>query len=414
MRFVRELRRQLEAAAACLLFFFSALHFRAEDPFFLFSGYPLYSLLVLVLTLLNGVYSGLLALAFGTALSYFFYSPYPRDQVLWLLLFGLTAAEFKFYWERKLQQGAEERDYFKEKLRDLTRNHITLKLSHERLEKGYILRPVSIRGSLKEIRNMLMTSREAATQSLLNFLASYYGVDSCAVHVREAGSWRQLARSAAGAELDLEDPLLAQALEKRQTAYFSVSDLKEEASSRYIAVLPYFEKGAGEPLALLLITEIPFLHLNKDNLLTIALYFSFFMGSYGDASEFEDAAKAYPKLDYTLFRETARLLKLRSDFGLASVFAVFNPRYGDMSADVSRFIETRVRDLDLAYTQCCETCTVLVLLPLTDYVNAEAFVARVSEQVKAAFPNFEGALGKTLMPLSGDSVKAALDKAFIK
>jgi hypothetical protein len=402
---------QAEALAACAIFFYAALYFRAEDPFFFFSSYPVYALVLISLTLFNGIYAGLSAIIFAAGLSYFYYTPYPQGAVLWLALTGLTAGEFKIYWDRKIHRYIDERDYFKEKLRDLTKNFITLKLSHERLEKSYILRPVSIRGSLKEIRNMLLEDKKTAAQNFINFLASFYGINAGAVYMEEGADWSAIASAGAGAEYDPEDPLLKLALEKRETAFFAVSRLQAEAVSRYIAVLPYFEFGAETPEAVLLVGEIPFLHLNKDNLLTISLYFSFFMGAFRNAEHFREAAQAYPALDYSIFKETARLLKMRRDYGLVSVFAVFNPRYGEMSKEVASFIEAKVRDFDLGYNLCGEHCLVLVLLPLTDYANAEVFAERISAQVKANFHNIDGELGKSLVAVTGNSVKEALSRA---
>lgn len=405
---------QTESVAACVVLFYTALYIRAADPFFLFSSYPLYTLFVVILTLSNGVASGLFAIIFAAFLSYFYYSPYPHEAVFWMAANGLIAGEFRIYWDRKIHRYTEERNYFKEKLRDLTKNYITLKLSHERLEKSYILRPVSIRGSLKEIRNMLLEDSRVATQNFINFLSSFYGIGAGAIYVQKAGVWVCEGRSGAGVEYDPGDSLLKLALEKKKTAFFPVSLLQKEAVSKYIAVFPYFESGEETPEAVLLVSEIPFLHLNKDNLLTVALYFSFFMGAFRNSEHFREVAVAYPSLDYTIFKETARLLKMSKDFGLVSVFAVFNPRYGAMSRDVASFIETKVRDFDIGYNLCEKHCIVLVLLPLTDYVNAEAFTARISEQVKTNFRDFEGELGATLVPVGGNSVKEALDRVLPK
>jgi len=401
-----------ETAVFCLLFLYAGLYLRPADPFLLLSSYQAYLPFALVVTLAGGTGAGLLALAFAAAMARFYYTPYPYQPLLWTALITLAAGEFKIYWDRKIHMYSEERDYFREKLRDLTRNFILLKMSHERLEKNYILRPVSIRGSLEEIRGMLLKEAPAACQSLMDLLANFYGLESASLHVRRegSGSWEERARTGLGAPLELKDPLLRLALTKREAAFFTTAGLRDEGESAYVAVIPYFEGAEEKPRALIAVREIPFLQLNRDNLLTIALYLSFFMSEFVDTKRFAAEAEAFPRLDSAVFKELARLQKLRRDFGVDSVALRFRADYGDLSKQVSSFIESEIRGLDLSYSACDEHCMTLVILPLTDYSNSEVFTSRVESKVAKAFASFEGSLSKKVLPVTGDQVLPLLQK----
>jgi len=425
-----------ETAVFCLVFLYAGLHFRPADPFLLFSAYQVYIPFALTLTLAGGTGAGLIALAFAGILAHFFYTPYPYQPLLWTALITLAAGEFKIYWDRKIHMYSEERDYFREKLRDLTRNFILLKMSHERLEKNYILRPVSIRSSLEEIRTMLLKEELPACQSLLDFLANFYGLESAALFIRRSTGggclppkkgivakalakaiptvpschWEEAAKTGLGTELDIKDPLIQLALAKRETAFFSVSQLKNEDRSRYIAAVPYFDSAQGEPEAILAIKQIPFLQLNRDNLLTIALYLSFFMSEFVQTERFEAAAAAYPKLDTSIFKELERLLKMRRDFGISSVLVRFQARYGAMSKDVASYIESEIRGFDLSYSMCGEHCVVLVILPLTDFANASVFTDRIEARVRENFEAFTGHLEKKVLPIAGDGVLPLIER----
>lgn len=417
-----------EAAVFCLIFLYAGLQFRPADPFLLFSSYQVYLPFALTLTLAGGTGAGLIALGFAAALAGFYYTPYPYQPLLWMALITLAAGEFKIYWDRKIHMYTEERDYFREKLRDLTHNFILMKMSHERLEKNYILRPVSIRGSLEEIRTLLLKHESEACQSLMDFMANFYGLESAALFIRrtEAAakpsgrlawlfkdkpgvSWQEAGKTGLGAQLDLADPLISLALAKREAAYFTMSQLKDENKSAYIAVIPYFD--GEEPQAILAIKDIPFLQLNRDNLLTLAMYLSFFMSEFVDTRRFSAAAEAFPKLDSNIFKELARLQKMRRDFGVDSVLIRFQARYGDLSKEVSSFIESEIRGFDLSYSSCGEHCMVLVILPLTGYANAVIFTSRVEEKVKNGFASFSGTLEKKVLPITGDEVLPLVNQA---
>ncbi len=401
-----------ETAVFCLVFLYAGLYFRPADPFLLLSSYQVYLPFALVLTLAGGTGAGLVALVFAGVMAKFYYTPYPYQQLLWTALVTLATGEFKIYWDRKIHLYSEERDYFREKLRDLTRNFILLKMSHERLEKNYILRPVSIRRSLEEIRGMLLKEEPAACQSLMDLLANFYGLESAALFVREdvGAVWREAAKTGLGAPLDLKDPLVQLALAKKETAFFAVSSLRDEGESAYVAVIPYFDTSAEQPSALLIVREIPFLQLNRDNLLTLALYLSFFMSEFVDTERFSAEAEAFPRLDSAVFNELARLQKLRRNFGVDSVLVSFHADYGDLSKQVSSFIESEIRGLDLSYSACEENCVTLVILPLTDYSNSEVFTSRVEEKVSKAFASFAGTLKKKVLPITGDAVLPLLRK----
>lgn len=419
-----------ESAVFCLLFLYAGLYFRPADPFLFFSSYQVYIPFTVMLTLAGGTGASLIALLFAGLMAKFYYTPYPYQPLLWTALITLTAGEFKIYWDRKIHMHSEERDYYREKLRDLTRNFILLKMSHERLEKNYILRPVSIRGSLEELRKLLLNQECEACQSLLDFMSNFYGLESSALFVRrpapgkagggrlrklfrdKAGSaWQQTAKTGLGAELDLKDPLIKLALSKREAAFFAMSQLKDEGNSRYIAVIPYFDSAEEEPQAILAITAIPFLQLNRDNLLTLALYLSFFMSEFVDTEQFAAAAAAFPNLDSAIFKELSRLQKMRRDFGVNSVLIRFSADYGDLSKEVSSFIESEIRGFDLSYSSCGEHCVVLVILPLTDYSNASVFTERVEEKVRKSFASFKGELKKKVLPITGEDVLPLLDQA---
>ncbi|MGD9642148.1 MAG: PelD GGDEF domain-containing protein [Elusimicrobiales bacterium] len=419
-----------ETAVFCLIFLYAGLHFRPADPFLLFSAYQVYIPFTLVLTLAGGTGAGLIALVFAAALAHFYYTPYPYQPLLWTALITLATGEFKIYWDRKIHMYTEERDYFREKLRDLTRNFILMKMSHERLEKNYILRPVSIRSSLEEIRTLLLKHEGEACQSLMDFMANFYGLESAALFIRrtEAAakpsgrlawlfkdkpgvSWQEAGKTGLGAQLDLTDPLIGLALGKREAAYFTTSQLKNESKSAYIAVIPYFYYEGEEPQAILAIKDIPFLQLNRDNLITLAMYLSFFMGEFVDTERFSTAAEAFPKLDSDIFKELARLQKMRRDFGVDSILIRFQARYGDISKEVSSFIESEIRGFDLSYSGCDEHCVVLVILPLTGYANAAIFTSRVEEKVKNNFASFKGTLEKKVLPITGDEVLPLLNQA---
>jgi hypothetical protein len=86
-------------------------YFNREDPLFIKSRYDLINLLVVALSLYYG-YSGAIVLISLLFVGYFFfYQPFPLNDLLENLLFALLSSEFRYIWDKKIKLALVDKAY---------------------------------------------------------------------------------------------------------------------------------------------------------------------------------------------------------------------------------------------------------------------------------------------------------------
>jgi len=136
---------------------------------------------------------------------YFAYTPMPIDSFFWLLLLTFIFGEFHILWERRINRLKEENRYFSEKLDDLGKEMFVLRASYEQLERSYILKPFSIRNSLKELRRKLLDKGEIALADFMSFLEKITGIEDASLYLKRERSPVEISRIGSGAPWDEND-----------------------------------------------------------------------------------------------------------------------------------------------------------------------------------------------------------------
>ena len=239
-------------------------------------------MLLLVLTLYYGISAGLIAFLISLPFMKFFYEKFPINFLLWSLLNVFVAGEFHFYWNRKIQLADEESKYFKEKLRRQTSDFILLKLSHDQLEKHYMIKPISLRRLLASVKEELLVSREKPVEKFIDLLVHAFYVQSASLYFREGEEYNLFASVGEKVELDLEDPLISEALNRKRPVF--VSQISK-GKSKYLSVIPIFDLEDEEKLlGLFLLRKIPFTYLNADTVLSLSVFLLWFVNEFKSSS----------------------------------------------------------------------------------------------------------------------------------
>lgn len=76
-------------------------YFNREDPLLIKSEYDLINLLVVALSLYYGYSGAIVLISFLSAGYFFFYQPFPLNNLLQNLLFALLSSEFRYIWDKK-------------------------------------------------------------------------------------------------------------------------------------------------------------------------------------------------------------------------------------------------------------------------------------------------------------------------
>jgi hypothetical protein len=374
----------VETIVLTLLAIYFGLLFDETDPLGLHArgSLSIYLYVLIFLSLFYGTVSGLVSLVI-----FFFFSEYYYDLNSYTVHFSYALltffiGEFHFHWRYRLSHQEEENRFLQEKLEEVGRNYFLLKASHEQIEKNYILKPVSIRNSLQQIRELHLESEEALYEELLELLGRIATLEAAAFYLYEEGRHKKVAGVGEEVPFIAGDQLVIRAREDESLTYVSIGEMEESIEQNYLAAIPAFQAD-GEYKGMLLIKKMSFLGFNKDTLLTFSLFISYFV----DHVRVLDAAKPilnkYPDTTPEFVRELFKLNRLYSKFRLESTMVIFKITKSHYAESMSTSIESTLRGLDISFsTNQGDVYLTAVLLPLTDHQGAENFLTRTIERLR--------------------------------
>ncbi|MBA1432586.1 MAG: hypothetical protein FAF04_03065 [Epsilonproteobacteria bacterium] len=112
---------------------------------------PYLLIILAVLTLFHGFESGFIAMTLISLSMWKFYEKFSYVDFLVYLMMVLIFSEFHYYWTKKIRELKIDDDYKASKLDELSKAFYSLKISHDQLEKNYVLKPMSIRSAIETI-----------------------------------------------------------------------------------------------------------------------------------------------------------------------------------------------------------------------------------------------------------------------
>ncbi|WP_118182361.1 PelD GGDEF domain-containing protein [Paraburkholderia phosphatilytica] len=316
----------------------------------------------------------------------------------------LLCGQFGDIWTTRLRQARVANDYLAERLSILTRNQFMLRLSHERLEQDLMSRPATLRDSLVRLRQLAflqdatpaqqgdVTLRGA--QAFLETAAQACQFDGARIYAWRGGNALSEPAASIGQpfELDVEDPLVLEALESRTLVHVGSATQQQAARSAYVVCVPLVD-ALKEPIGLLVVHSMPFLALNNDNLQFLLVLCHFYSDGVRHAAVTREIVQALPSCPYEFALDYARLVRLTRDSGVASslVALVFD---NDERSQTwfQNLLRTR-RALDAQWAiRDDQHLAMLTLMPLSGEGAVDGYLLRIEESMRAQYGvDFESA-----------------------
>ncbi|MDD2567921.1 MAG: PelD GGDEF domain-containing protein [Thiovulaceae bacterium] len=331
--------------------------------------------LLALITLFHGFEKGMLATGILALAMWFSYEQFLYVDFLVALMMMLLFSEFHYYWTRKIKEAQTNAQYYELKLNELSRAFYTLKTSHDQLEKNYVIKPMSLRNSLKTIKDSQGDITEKY-EDFLKLLRTSFNVSLAQTALQDESTQEYKVIHAFGAQdetVDFHDILIQEVLQKKKPIYIS-DDTKKK--SRYIAVIPalYFDEVMG----LLLIEKMPFMSFNKENLTSISILFEYFVSEMRKAAILERenflSMISDEEFRYEYFR-LEEICKLYQIDSLTFVIKLHDPLLAERL-----FITTKniLRSLDMAVKVETDGSSCIVLLfPFADAAAGYGFLNRL-------------------------------------
>ncbi|MFH0709593.1 MAG: hypothetical protein V2A75_05245 [Pseudomonadota bacterium] len=328
-----------------------------------------------VFTLFYGTVVGLSMFGLIYLVALNFYDVIPYTKVMEYLIFILIFGEFHYHWNRKINILEESTFYTKNRLRMLGNAFYLTKISHDQLEKGYVLQPISLRGAIASL--VSDASVIDRYEHLLKRLEHYFSLESAAYfHIDNAKKIKKLGQIGShNIEFDSAHPMIEKMIDNEQAIFVSDDSIKK---TDILVVLPSFDH-LGALKGALIIKEMSFMMFNLDNILKIEVILNYFEQENLKYA-ISNKKSNYPLLTKPAFSfEVSRMKELKIRFGIESSMLLI---YADQLASISvldYFILNNLRVLDM-YEKIAfdnDEYFFLFLLPLERVSGALSFKERL-------------------------------------
>jgi hypothetical protein len=326
-------------------------------------------------------------------------------------LLVLLCGEFSDVWRDRNLRMEETYLYVTERLSRLTKRHLLLNLSHDRLEQEMLARPGSLRDALARLRAIVIESSPEPSPlpgaaGVLQLLSQYVNLESAALYALvPKGSDLVLGERVAslGEPLDIapDDDLLQLAIESGNLAHIASRDVTLERLSNQLVVAPLVA-GNNTLIGVLVVTRMPFFSLNVENLQMMSVILAYYADNIRHAPGVHQIQARLPGIPALFAQELARMLVMHKKVGLSSYMVVMTfdgPRREEIPADFLRI----KRGLDLYWqTQIKGIPVIVVLMPFASTAGKDGFLHRIEGWLLSRFGGDFDSLGIHLRPISFD------------
>jgi len=347
----------------------------SKDPAFVHSKLNVALLIVSFITLFHGLFSGMVSAITISMVLFFYYDIFSYKVFFEITVFALLLGEFHSFWHRKIGKKAAEAGYLREKLDQLSTAFYGIKISHDQLEKHYILQPVTIRSSISDIKKISIINQQKAIETFMIYLAKIFTIKEYGIYDFVNEKLKPIFQTEDNL-IDMEDLLLKVAIDKRTSIFVSDTSEKIQRNTNLLAVIPI--KEGLKIQRFFIIKNMPFMLFNKDILIKISILLFYFF----NLMEKEIVIKNLPiNLDFLQNiskYEFHKLYKLYQKFQLNSSIIIFRISDEYIYKRVSKLIEKSNRKLDIfSLKRYNNTFIITVILPFTEVSSAHGFTSRI-------------------------------------
>jgi len=381
-------------------------YFLDSEDICMLNGEMSYILILLaIITLFHGFENGIFAVVIFAIAIWFFYPVFQYVAFLSILLMTMIFSEFHYYWTQKIKSAELNANYRGDKLDELSRAFYSLKISHDQLEKNYVIKPMSIRHSIEYIieRNKEILEDDAFIdkkreyyRSFLELLAKSFNVNSSAIiykhndenveYINEQNS--EIIRSSTlddiSLEMILKDYLVDEAI-SRNIAIFISDKLGEptvssSTNSDFLAVIPAIHNGKA--VAVLVIKKMPFMSFNREILTSISILLEYFTVEIRKKDILHLLNEVDIVKDETFCFEYSRLKSLYKKYNVNSIVLALRVRNELQAMRIYEINQKLLRSLDLvAMVEVRGVFYICLMFPLHDKATALGYLNRLLHNI---------------------------------
>lgn len=387
----------LETILLTLLALLIAKWLSPEDPYSLVGPISWLVGIPIFCSLLYGALNGIISLSILLLYLMFYRYMYNvdveviRHYSVGISCFTLISGVFSSYWLSRIAHVEHLNRYVREHLEDLSRDYYQLKISHERIEHAYIMKPLSFRDAFIKIRDALLKNNgdinEDICQKLLNIFCQYCSINNAVMGLYSAqqNTFKPKAFLGKTFSVNMEDSLIQKALKKHTASYIALNTLSAQTKSDYIAVLPLLNKHL-KPRGFIIIKDMPFWSLNHDNFEVLNVFAATFALHWIVMKKVEPLLEIFPTCPPEFMRELYNLIELKKMHQVESALVGLIIPSNTKQENIIYSLEHSRRSMDYTWILPLDKSQLyLVLLPLTGYAGLLGYQKRLFNCLKSEF-----------------------------
>ncbi len=387
----------IETLLLIVIFLISGYFFSPDDICLTQKDVPYLLILLSIVTLFHGFESGMLALGVIALVMWFFYESFPYVHFLVNLLMVMIFSEFHYFWTKQIKELKTSNEYTTTKLNELANAFYSLKISHDQLEKNYVLKPMSIRSAIEEILHHDTQKRANETFYFNDFLAllekSFHLQGGFIIYAKNntqeeylSAENSEICYSATSETYEKEEIfneyLIDKAINYKQAVYVSDDEgnptiKKELQESKFLAAIPVIYNK--KILALLVIEKMPFMAFNRENLISLAILFEYLLVTALKEKLLHESKELLFIKEREFRYEYIRTALLHKKYNINSTLMVFKIKNEIQSIKIFEKAQHMLRSLDILtqYKSDKGVYFILFLFPLNDKAAAIGFLNRL-------------------------------------
>jgi len=359
-------------------------------------------ILLAIITLFHGFENGVLTLGIIAIAMWAFYPVFEYIEFLIALMMTMIFSEFHYYWTQKIKTAEIQAEYRGTKLDELSKAFYSLKISHDQLEKNYVIKPMSIRNSIEYIINERKSVDEDSSidekdreyySRFLTLLEKSFNVNSAMIIYKKESDeddnyiTLENAEVAYGALCEkvvlkelLEDYLVDKAISRKTSIY--ISDKQGEPTviadnnSNFLAAVPSLD---GKKISSVLVIEkMPFMAFNRENLTSIAILLEYFSIEISKRNLLEKQNELSIVPDEKFQYEFERMKYLYRKFSVNSIILVLRIDNELQATRIYEKVQKMLRSLDMVtMVENNKLYYITLLFPLHDKAAALGYLNRL-------------------------------------
>jgi polysaccharide biosynthesis protein PelD len=367
----------------------------SSDPLGVDAGFPWIWFVPAIFTLRYGSLVGIIQ-TFALVVLWFEYvrffgplnQPFPKQFFLGGFALVLILGQYSDVFRSRIIKTKEANGYLEDRLRAITRNHYLLRLSHQRLEHELLVKPVTLRDSLDAVLPLAQqdAGRMTQTQALMGLIAQNCEIESATLFEAVGNELLPTPVAHIGdmANLTMSDPLVVRALFEKKLIHVR-SEQATIFTSEYLVAAPIVGSN-GSLLGMLVVTNLPFLALNSENLQLMTVM----LGYYADALLASHAIRpiriVFPACPPDFALELVRTKRLYDEAKIESSLLAFRVPHGQVNNSLFDYLQRTRRQTDFSWDfNTPDEFVHILLMPLAGYAAVEGILQRIEGDLRTKF-----------------------------